>query len=175
MEMEEEPIEEEEFVCSICLDILFQPVTTNCGHTFCKSCLNMYLHLQFHFISSLQFRQQCTICRSPILTSSHYLPVNIALQHLIERRYSKRYQKRKHQLATNEVVHKRLDNIPVLLAPVHVLPGLKTILTVSGRLGMDLLHMVSRGNRKFVIMAREEDMQGFVVELKLLTPTLVRN
>ena len=31
---------EEDLTCSICLDLLYQPVTTNCGHTFCKECLN---------------------------------------------------------------------------------------------------------------------------------------
>ena len=31
---------EEEFLCIICMELMFQPITTNCGHTFCKDCLN---------------------------------------------------------------------------------------------------------------------------------------
>ena len=58
---------------------------------------------------------------------------------------------------------------------VHLYPRMKSIITVSGRVGMDLIHQVTRGNRKFLLMAREEDMRGFVVELKHITPTLVRN
>jgi hypothetical protein len=40
---------------------------------------------------------------------------------------------------------------------------------------MDLVHHVSRGDRKFVMMSRETEMRGFVVELKRVTPTMVRN
>ena len=39
---------------------------------------------------------------------------------------------------------------------------------------MDLVHHISRGNRKFVIMNREEDMRGFVIEMRRMIPTVVR-
>uniref|UniRef100_A0A8C1Z141 E3 ubiquitin-protein ligase TRIM39-like n=1 Tax=Cyprinus carpio TaxID=7962 RepID=A0A8C1Z141_CYPCA len=32
----------EEIQCSICLDVFTDPVTTPCGHNFCKTCLNEY-------------------------------------------------------------------------------------------------------------------------------------
>ncbi|TNV84992.1 hypothetical protein FGO68_gene7202 [Halteria grandinella] len=30
---------EDQLLCSVCLELFYQPVTTNCGHTFCKQCL----------------------------------------------------------------------------------------------------------------------------------------
>jgi hypothetical protein len=34
---------EKEFECSICWELMFMPVTTPCGHTFCKKCLEDFL------------------------------------------------------------------------------------------------------------------------------------
>ncbi|XP_056264614.1 E3 ubiquitin-protein ligase TRIM39-like [Pseudoliparis swirei] len=33
---------EDQFLCSVCLDVFTDPVTTPCGHNFCKNCINDY-------------------------------------------------------------------------------------------------------------------------------------
>ncbi|XP_038829147.1 E3 ubiquitin-protein ligase TRIM39-like [Salvelinus namaycush] len=33
---------EEQFQCSICLEVLTDPITTPCGHNFCQACINGY-------------------------------------------------------------------------------------------------------------------------------------
>ena len=40
---------------------------------------------------------------------------------------------------------------------------------------MDLIHHVTRGNRRFILINNPEtDMRGFILELKRVTPTMIR-
>ena len=42
MAQQEIQLYRERFCCSICLDLLRDPVTTVCGHSYCKSCINTH-------------------------------------------------------------------------------------------------------------------------------------
>ncbi|KAF4092048.1 hypothetical protein AMELA_G00016500, partial [Ameiurus melas] len=33
-------VDQDEFICPVCLDLLKDPVTIHCGHSFCKVCIN---------------------------------------------------------------------------------------------------------------------------------------
>ncbi|XP_055768855.1 zinc-binding protein A33-like [Salvelinus fontinalis] len=36
------PMSDEQFLCSVCLDVFTEPVTTSCGHNFCRTCISGY-------------------------------------------------------------------------------------------------------------------------------------
>jgi late competence protein required for DNA uptake (superfamily II DNA/RNA helicase) len=36
-------VEPQDLECSLCFRLLWQPVTTACGHTYCRSCLDRSL------------------------------------------------------------------------------------------------------------------------------------
>ncbi|XP_060937977.1 tripartite motif-containing protein 16-like [Limanda limanda] len=42
MEQQENQLDRERFCCWICVDLLKDPVTTVCGHSYCKSCINTH-------------------------------------------------------------------------------------------------------------------------------------
>ncbi|XP_078138225.1 E3 ubiquitin-protein ligase TRIM39-like isoform X4 [Centroberyx gerrardi] len=48
-------VSEEQFLCSICLDVFTDPVSTPCGHNFCKNCITQ------HWDVNVQC--QCPMCK----------------------------------------------------------------------------------------------------------------
>uniref|UniRef100_A0A3B4UTG3 RING-type domain-containing protein n=1 Tax=Seriola dumerili TaxID=41447 RepID=A0A3B4UTG3_SERDU len=59
---------EKHLTCSICMDTFQDPVTTDCGHSFCKKCLS----LNFNYTDRV-----CPLCKKP----QNRLPdVNIVLR-----------------------------------------------------------------------------------------------
>ena len=52
----------EDFDCHLCLDPLGDPVTTPCGHTFCRNCL----------LSSLNHSKLCPLCRVTLSPLGHF-------------------------------------------------------------------------------------------------------
>ncbi|KAG9260050.1 E3 ubiquitin-protein ligase TRIM39-like isoform X1 [Astyanax mexicanus] len=67
------PVSVSQFLkCPICLDKMADPVTTTCGHTFCKPCLDRHLSL-----SDLT----CPLCKKYLLATPS---VNIILKALLE-------------------------------------------------------------------------------------------
>lgn len=61
------------FSCPICLEILFNPITTICGHNFCRDCIN----------TSLLSIKNCPCCRVDIGNIQNY-EVNKQLKDIIE-------------------------------------------------------------------------------------------
>ncbi|XP_046907228.1 WASP like actin nucleation promoting factor b isoform X2 [Hypomesus transpacificus] len=50
---------EEQFLCSICLDVFTDPVSTPCGHNFCKACITKYW-------------DSCDLCQCPMCKEKFY-------------------------------------------------------------------------------------------------------
>ncbi|XP_056132032.1 zinc finger protein RFP-like [Lampris incognitus] len=60
-------LSQDQFLCSVCLDVFTDPVTIPCGHNFCKSCITQY------WDSSLVCR--CPMCNK-LFTNRPEVPVN---------------------------------------------------------------------------------------------------
>ncbi|XP_049895605.1 tripartite motif-containing protein 60-like [Epinephelus moara] len=66
---------EEQLLCSICLDAFNEPVTTPCGHNYCKSCITGY------WVSSNQI--QCPLCKRKFRKRPQ-LQVNTEFRDMVE-------------------------------------------------------------------------------------------
>ncbi|XP_076843494.1 E3 ubiquitin-protein ligase TRIM39-like isoform X2 [Brachyhypopomus gauderio] len=66
---------EEQFTCSICLDVFTDPVTTPCGHNFCRTCLTQYWDNSPNCI--------CPLCKEKF-TKRPKLKINTTLREVVD-------------------------------------------------------------------------------------------
>ncbi|KAM9857309.1 E3 ubiquitin-protein ligase TRIM11-like [Aulostomus maculatus] len=67
---------EDSVLCAICLDVFTDPVTTSCGHNFCKSCITA------HWNTDDQYQYQCPMCKEMFPTRPD-LKVNTLLCEMV--------------------------------------------------------------------------------------------
>ncbi|XP_044199654.1 E3 ubiquitin-protein ligase TRIM21-like [Thunnus albacares] len=67
-------LSEDQFLCSICLDVFTDPVTTPCGHNFCKNCITE------HWNSNDQY--SCPMCKEVFYTRPK-LKVNTFISEMV--------------------------------------------------------------------------------------------
>ncbi|CAL8334598.1 unnamed protein product [Boreogadus saida] len=67
---------EENVSCCICLDVLSSPVTTPCGHNFCRTCITRHWDEQVCY--------KCPVCNK-IFDTRPDLRINILLSEMVER------------------------------------------------------------------------------------------
>nr|XP_033480668.1 E3 ubiquitin-protein ligase TRIM21-like [Epinephelus lanceolatus]XP_033480669.1 E3 ubiquitin-protein ligase TRIM21-like [Epinephelus lanceolatus] len=60
-------LSEDQFRCSICLDVFTDPVSTPCGHNFCKNCITVHWNTNY--------KCQCPLCKEVFAKKPH-LKVN---------------------------------------------------------------------------------------------------
>ncbi|CAL8283675.1 unnamed protein product [Gadus morhua 'NCC'] len=67
---------EENFSCSVCLDVFSSPVTTPCGHNFCRTCITKYWDEQVKY--------KCPVCNK-LFDTRPDLQVNTLLSEMVDR------------------------------------------------------------------------------------------
>ncbi|CAL8389674.1 unnamed protein product [Boreogadus saida] len=67
---------EENFSCSICLDVFSSPVSTPCGHNFCRTCITRYW--------DEQVKSKCPVCNK-LFDTRPDLQVNTLLSEMVDR------------------------------------------------------------------------------------------
>ncbi|XP_030015946.1 E3 ubiquitin/ISG15 ligase TRIM25-like isoform X1 [Sphaeramia orbicularis] len=65
---------EDQFLCSICLDVFTDPVTTSCGHNFCKSCISEHWRVNVPY--------QCPMCKEEFNTKPQ-LKINTIISEMV--------------------------------------------------------------------------------------------
>ncbi|KAG2387168.1 hypothetical protein C9374_001500 [Naegleria lovaniensis] len=64
---------ERELRCAICLEVWKEPTATHCSHLFCYDCIEQ----------GMKIKKECPLCKTPILTKRHLMPMQ-SLTNLVE-------------------------------------------------------------------------------------------
>ncbi|KAL2340735.1 hypothetical protein Fmac_008675 [Flemingia macrophylla] len=99
-----QPERNDDFDCTLCLKLLYEPVTTPCGHSFCRSCL----------FQSMDRGNRCPLCRTVLFISPRTCSISVTLKNIIQKNFPEEYAERKQE-------HDGLINIGVDLLPLFVM------------------------------------------------------
>lgn len=78
--------DKEDLECKICYDVLYQPVTTACGHAFCRECL----------LRALDYKPECPCCRRTLNCGvQRNTKVTRVVKEIVEKMFPEEYAERK--------------------------------------------------------------------------------
>ena len=80
----------DDFLCPICLQLLYEPISTVCGHTFCYKCL----------CASYKRKKCCPVCRESIRSQPSRHGIHILMRRLILDKYPHEYRQRTRSATT---------------------------------------------------------------------------
>ncbi|XP_020483258.2 E3 ubiquitin-protein ligase TRIM21-like [Labrus bergylta] len=106
---------EDQFLCSICLDVFNDPVTIPCGHNFCKNCITE------HWNTSDQYR--CPMCKEAF-TNRPKLRVNTFISEMVGQFRDKAQQEASSSSSSSELQESKPGEV---LCDVCTGPKLKAL------------------------------------------------
>ena len=123
--------------CSVCLNMLCEPITISCGHTFCRRCL----------VNSLKrHKKKCPSCRAVCHTSAEDANENSALKSLVVTINPELYKRREEESAAEKMAWDRM--LPVFFYSNPEFPGGKLQLHLfEPRYKLMMQRIVNAGRR----------------------------
>lgn len=125
----------DDFDCTVCLKLLYEPVTTPCGHTFCRSCL----------FQSMDRGNRCPLCRTVLLISPRTCAISVTLNNIVKKTFPEEYAERK--LENESLTNPGGDFMPLFVMDV-VLPCEKFHLNIFEPRYRLMVRRVMEGNRR---------------------------
>lgn len=147
-----------ELDCQVCYALILDPLTTPCGHTFCRKCIARIL----------DNTDLCPVCRRklglpPAIQSE---PVNHTLAHIIEYLFADQVTARREAIAQDELVIDHEENLPLFVCTLSF-PTMPTFLHIFETRYRLMIRRVVDGDGKFGMVmynrhVREQEELGNV-------------
>ncbi|XP_043724542.1 LON peptidase N-terminal domain and RING finger protein 1 [Telopea speciosissima] len=151
------PQRTDDFDCTLCLKLLYEPITTPCGHSFCRPCL----------FQSMDHGNKCPMCRTVLFISPRTCSISVTLNNIIQKNFPEEYAERKseHDSLTNSGV----DLMPLFVMDV-VLPCQKLSLNIFEPRYRLMVRRIMEGNHRMgmvVIDSTTGSIADFACEVEI--------
>ncbi|KAK6153436.1 hypothetical protein DH2020_013075 [Rehmannia glutinosa] len=152
------PQRTDDYDCTVCLKLLREPVTTPCGHSFCRSCL----------FQSMDRGNRCPLCRTVLLISPRTCSISVTLNNIIQKNFPEEFEERKSE-------HDSLINLGVDLLPLFVkdviLPCQKFQLNIFEPRDRLMVRRIMEGSRRMgmvVIDSSTGSIADYACEVEII-------
>lgn len=130
-----------ELDCQVCYSLILDPLTTPCGHTFCRKCVARVL----------DHTDLCPVCRRQVGMPStiHSEPLNRTLLRLIDHFFPDQVVARREALAQDEIGTDQEKSLPLFVCTMSF-PTMPTFLHIfEPRYRLMIRRVVENGDGKF--------------------------
>ncbi|CAL5374592.1 unnamed protein product [Camellia sinensis] len=129
------PERTDDFDCTLCLKLLYEPITTPCGHSFCRSCL----------FQSMDQSNRCPLCRTVLFISPRTCAISVTLNNIIQKNFPEEFAERKDD--NDSLTNFGGDLMPLFVMDV-VLPCQKFHLNIFEPRYRLMVRRIMEGNRR---------------------------
>ncbi|XP_031132374.1 LON peptidase N-terminal domain and RING finger protein 1-like isoform X1 [Ipomoea triloba] len=144
------PQRSDDFDCTLCLKLLYEPITTPCGHSFCRSCL----------FQSMDRCNRCPLCRTVLFLSTRSCAISVTLNNIIQKNFPEEYAERKTE--NDGLINLGVDLLPLFVMDV-ILPCQKIQLNIFEPRYRLMVRRIMEGNRRMG-MAIVDSATGSIAE-----------
>lgn len=139
------PIDFEDLGCVLCHDILCEPVSLSCGHTFCRLCITMTLQ---------RSSKKCPICRAICHIAPLSQPENIVLSQICKKAFPEEYARK--EMETKAQMEKVKRSHPVFSYNSVQFPNSTMSLCLIDDSIKIMMRRCIRADQKFVYVGSAE-------------------
>ncbi|KAI3454705.1 hypothetical protein Pfo_011368 [Paulownia fortunei] len=129
------PQRTDDYDCTLCLKLLYEPITTPCGHSFCRSCL----------FQSMDRGNRCPLCRTVLFISPRTCAISVTLNNIIQKNFPEEFAERK--LENDSLTNLGVDLLPLFVMDV-ILPCQKFQLNIFEPRYRLMVRRIMEGNRR---------------------------
>mmetsp|Transcript_30718 Transcript_30718/g.57398 ORF Transcript_30718/g.57398 Transcript_30718/m.57398 type:complete len:331 (-) Transcript_30718:271-1263(-) len=150
-------LEADMLTCSLCLNLVCEPITVPCGHTFCRVCL--YMAMQ-------RSKKKCPNCRAlcHVEPSSH--AVNVMIAKIAQKCFPREYEQR--LLESKKDQEKFESTLPIFFYNNCLFPGCLLHLHLFEQRYRHMINRCVSSNRKFIYLPNFTDYKAKTGDVGLL-------